>query len=43
LAVLVLELLVVVVLPPVGIAWVEAALEMEVALAGRLDSDKSVV
>ena len=39
---LVLELLVVVV-PPVGIAWVEAAVEMEVALAGRLDSAKSVV
>ena len=41
---LVLELLVVVLpLPSVGIAWVEAAVEVDVALAGRLESAMSVV
>jgi hypothetical protein len=44
LAVLLLELLVVVLAdPPVGIAWVEAAVEIDVALAGRLDRATSVV
>jgi hypothetical protein len=45
LAVLVLEPLLVVVLPdpPVGMACVEVAVEVDVTLAGRLDSAMSVV
>ena len=43
LAVLVLEPPVVVVLPPVEIAWVEVADEIDTALAGRLDKAMSVV
>jgi hypothetical protein len=41
-AVLVLEPPVVV-LPPVGIAWVEVAVEVDATLAGRLDKAMSVV
>ena len=44
LAVVVLELVVVVLpLPPVGILWVEAAVNVDVTLAGRLDRATSVV